>query len=333
MILYFAAFTDRGETLANTLAGSLGGQVIRCGSGKTSLQDFTREAFSQAEGIIFVGAVGIAVRAIAPHIRHKTLDPAVVVVDEGGQYAIPILSGHLGGANELSGRIAALIDAIPVITTATDIRGVFSVDAWARKQGCRVVRPQLIRKISGALLQGGSMTMMSEFPISGPCPEGVLMTEDSPMPDAALTIHRQGEDTLCLVPPVVCLGIGCKAGISSAAIERLYGQVLEELQLLPEAVYAVATIDRKAREPGLLSFCEAHGLSLVTFTAEELNAIPGQFTESAFVHATVGTGNVCERSAICLTGGNLILEKTALEGVTMAAAVKPFWPDWSWNNE
>ena len=97
------------------------------------------------DALIFVGAVGIAVRAIAPHCRNKAVDPAVVVLDECGHFAVPILSGHLGGANDLARALAAVCGAVPVITTATDANGVFAVDAWARHQNCAVLEPGRIK--------------------------------------------------------------------------------------------------------------------------------------------------------------------------------------------
>ena len=150
----YAAFTETGLALAETLARALPGPVTRCGHGGPSLAEWTAAAFAQNEALIFVGAVGIAVRAIAPLCRSKASDPAVVVVDECGRFAVPLLSGHLGGANDLARAIAALCGAVPVITTATDAHGLFAVDEWARHQNCRVLEPERIKTVSGKLLAG-----------------------------------------------------------------------------------------------------------------------------------------------------------------------------------
>lgn len=120
----YLAFTETGLALAKRLADSLPGSVVRCGQNGISLAEWTSSQFVQSDALIFVGAVGIAVRAIAPHCRSKTTDPAVVVVDECGRFAVPILSGHLGGANDLARAIAAVCGAVPVITTATDAHGI-----------------------------------------------------------------------------------------------------------------------------------------------------------------------------------------------------------------
>ena len=130
MTCAYLAFTDTGLALAKRLAAALPGSVARCGQDGTSLAEWTGVQFVQSDALIFVGAAGIAVRAIAPHCKSKTTDPAVVVVDECGRFAVPILSGHLGGANDLARTIAAVCGAVPVITTATDAHGIFAVDEW-----------------------------------------------------------------------------------------------------------------------------------------------------------------------------------------------------------
>ena len=141
----YLAFTARGEALARRLAEALPGSVSRCG-GEVTLKGWTAEHFAQNEALIFVGAVGIAVRAIAPHCRSKAADPAVVAVDEGGNFAVPLLSGHLGGANALARALAKACGAVPVITTATDVNGLFAVDLWAKAQNCAVLEPERIKR-------------------------------------------------------------------------------------------------------------------------------------------------------------------------------------------
>ena len=135
MTCAYIAFTVRGLALAQQLAAACPGSVARGGADGVRLTDWTAAQFAQSDALIFVGAAGIAVRAIAPHCRSKAADPAVVVLDEGGQFAIPLLSGHLGGANELAQRLAAVCHAVPVITTATDGRGVFCAEHHFAPQG------------------------------------------------------------------------------------------------------------------------------------------------------------------------------------------------------
>ena len=168
----YLAFTAKGEALARRLAEALPGSVSRCG-GDVTLKGWTAEHFAQDEALIFVGAVGIAVRAIAPHCRSKAADPAVVVVDEGGNFAVPLLSGHLGGANALARALAKACGAVPVITTATDVNGLFAVDLWAKAQNCAVLEPERIKRVSGALLAGQTVRYWSPWPVAGETPAGV----------------------------------------------------------------------------------------------------------------------------------------------------------------
>lgn len=171
-MIQIISFTDKGQRLAEKIADILDGQAVRCGA-EHPLSEWTRSFFTKGNALVYVGAAGIAVRAIAPFVKDKATDPAVIVVDETGKFVIPILSGHLGGANVLASRIADEIGAEAVITTATDRNNVFSVDDWARAQSMRVENVPLIKKISSCILSGGTIRVESKFPIAGDVPEHV----------------------------------------------------------------------------------------------------------------------------------------------------------------
>ncbi len=330
MTVELLAFTDRGEALARRLAEALPGEAARCGA-PLPLAAWTARAFGRAGGLVFVGAAGIAVRAIAPHLKSKTTDPAVVVVDEAGRFAVPVLSGHLGGANELARRIAALTGGTPVLTTSTDVNGVFAVDLWAKCQRCAVLDPGRIKTVSAKLLGGGSVTVQSDWPVAGEPPPGVSLTADGPA-DVTLTLRPAGRAGLRLVPRLAALGVGCRRGTSRQALDAALDALLAQSGVSGEALCQVCTIDLKENEPGLLEFCAARGLPLRTFTAAQLAALPGNFTPSAFVQRVTGVDNVCERAAVLGSGGELALPKAAGSGVTMALALAPFAPDWRWND-
>ena len=202
MRLAIAAFTDRGEALSKRI----GKNVTRIG-GNVSLADWTAARFADSDALLFVGAAGIAVRAIAPHVKSKATDPAVLVADETGRFVIPILSGHLGGANALAEEIAAKLQATAVITTATDLRGVFAVDLWAKAQGMTVLQPERIRRVSAKLLAGESAAIDCPWPIEGTPPEGVRLGSDA---DVIVSVRQQAGDALQLVPRCLTLGVGCR---------------------------------------------------------------------------------------------------------------------------
>ena len=331
MKLAYLSFTEKGRQLAGRLAAALGGTAQRCGA-SCSLEAWTAAHFSQSDGLVYVGAAGIAVRAIAPHLKSKTTDPAVVVVDECARYAIPILSGHLGGANDLARAIGRVCGALPVLTTATDVNGVFAVDEWAKRQNCLVLNPERIKTVSAKLLAGGTITVQSSWPIAGQPPRNVCQTEDRGA-DVLLDIHPGTGEKLHLVPRIAVLGVGCKKNVSFQILETALATFLDRTGVCEQAVSAVASIDLKKEEPGLLDFCAAHGWPLKTYPAEQLREVEGQFTPSAFVKGVTGVDNVCERSAVLASGGTLCQGKTARDGITMALALAPYQPNWRWQDE
>jgi len=318
------AFTDKGMELTKMLAASLGGEAERARDG--GLAAWTEEHFPKNAALVYVGAVGIAVRAIAPRIRNKAEDPAVVCVDETGRWAVPILSGHLGGANELAERIAALTGGEAVVTTATDVNGLFAVDLWAKKQGMAVLQRERIKAVSAKLLRGETVTIESGSPIRGEPPAGVLAGADG---DVLVSYRRAETAALQLVPRVLTLGVGCRRGTEEAQLEEVFAAFCAERGIVPQAIKAAASIDLKADEDGLLRFCEAHGWPIRFYTADELSAAPGKFSASAFVEKRVGVDNVCERAAV-LPEKELIEKKYAHAGVTFALAERPTQFDWSW---
>ena len=328
MTIRLLAFTDTGFALACRLAEELGGRASRCGE-NDSLAAWTAEGFSCADALVYVGAAGIAVRAAAPHLRSKASDPAVVVVDEGGRWAVPILSGHLGGANALARRIAAVLGGQAVITTATDCRGIFPVDLWAKAQNCAVLEPERIKDVSSRLLAGETVEFECGWPVEGTPPPGLVPGEGSGF---SVSVFRKQDSRLHLVPRIVSLGVGCRRGTGREQIEAAFAAAAAAFSFCPESVVRVCTIRRKGDEPGLLAFCAARGWPLCTYSAEELAEAPGDFSGSAFVEQTVGVDNVCERAAVLGSGGTLLIPKQAGGGVTLAAAAAPYCPDWRWED-
>ena len=343
------AFTERGYVLAERTARALSDcaqtgeddpgwdvSVSRgFGEGKADLRAWTALAWEASDALLFVGAAGIAVRAIAPHVASKATDSAVVVIDEAGRFAVPLLSGHLGGANELAQTVARAAGAIPVITTATDVRGVWAVDTWARCAGLPVSNPEAIKRVSARLLSGGRVALYSDMPISGQPPEGVDIASDRARADIVVSPFaganagasvRASETTgevvpagepLCLVVPCIVAGIGCRRGACAEVIGEAFLLACGQAGISPSAVREAATIDVKAHEEGLLAFCRARNIPLATYSAEELSQVEGSVSPSDFVRATVGVDNVCERAALA-DGGKLIFPKLAHGGVTVA---------------
>ncbi len=293
-----ACFSNDGMELATQLKM---GEVTRIGEETgITLDAWTKEHFDSCEGLIFVGACGIAVRAIAPYIVSKTSDPAVVVLDDQGDFVISLLSGHMGGANDLASMISSRCGAVPVITTATDRKGTFAVDQWAKREGIGIVNPEAIKEISSAILEGQEV------------------------------IVSAGSHKLQLVPKQYVLGIGCKKNASPEAMIEAYQEFTKKYAVMDASIGSIATIDIKKDEMAIRILSKRLGVPVVTFSAEELNAMEGDFTPSEFVKEVTGVDNVCERAAVRMAGGTLMVKKEVYDGITMALARNKRLEQWSW---
>lgn len=328
-MIALVAFTRRGAALGQDLAAALGGQLYTSARLSSELDlppvenlgAWAGARFADCEAIIFISAAGIAVRAIAPHVRDKFTDPAVVSVDEAGRFAVPLLSGHVGGANALAKRIAALTGGQAVLSTATDVNGRFAVDVWAQLQNLVLVERAAAKAVSAAILEGTPVGFRSRYPVAGPLPEGLtggaaeigILVDDT-------AGEKPYETTLHLIPRAVTLGLGCRRGTSREALEANISEVLEAHHLPWTAVTALASIDLKSDEPGLLALAEAHHLQTHFYPAAELAQEPGDFPASDLVRRVTGVDNVCQRAAQ-RAGGRVFLPKTAGGGVTVAAAM------------
>lgn len=295
------------------------------------LSQWTGKMFAEKRAMIFVSATGIAVRAIAPWIRDKMTDPPVVTVDEGAQFVIPLLSGHVGGANELARHIADWLEAVPVITTATDVNGKFAVDLFASAYHMTIIDRKEAKNISAAVLEGKQIGVFSDLPIKKLpdgfvmdrwCEENICITVKDP------SFPEKKASYLRLVPRAVVLGVGCRRGTDPEFMKEKVFALLKEHGIDPAAVKAIASVDVKQDEPAVLGLkqvfdgeCLHQPCEQRFYTPEQLNQVPGDFKESDFVKKQIGVGNVCERSA-CAAGGKLLVEKQAGDGITLAAALE-----------
>ncbi len=335
--IVLAAFTRAGAELAVKLAEFLGGRafVKNISNSPSGVEDDKKDIISGAElmsgssgqwagewfnksrAIIFVCACGIAVRAIAPYVKSKLEDPAVIVLDEKGRFVIPVLSGHVGGANDLARKIADFTGGVAVVTTATDVNGLVAVDEWAVKNNCNIENPKLIKNVSGAVLENLKI--------------GVAVTEQN--------ISAPWPVTLFLRPKNLVLGAGCKKNMDFESFESAALKFLDDAGVSALSLKAIASIDLKANEDALIKFADKYKIEFLTFSADELKAVNGDFASSERVLAVTGVDNVCERSAALAAlkfsrsqfGGEgdklnnyvLMRGKTKFTGITLALARIP----------
>ena len=294
---------------------------------------------------VFIGAAGIAVRYIAPWVKDKYTDSPVLVIDEKGQYVIPLLSGHVGGAAALADEVADMIGAVSVHTTATDVQGKFAVDVFARKNGLIITDREAVKKISAGLLNGEKAALYiedSSVSITGTPPEEVVLCEsleeteqysyqimiagssEQPVQDRKNEVQKPEREgcTLVLLSRNIAAGIGCRKGIEEAALEKGFLEILAANGLDIRQVKSIASIDLKKNEQALLYLCEKYHIPFEIYTAEELSSVSGVTAASDFVKKITGVDNVCERAArLSCVSGSLIQGKCIREGVT-AALVK-----------
>lgn len=295
------------------------------------LNQQVKECFTKGNALVFIGACGIAVRSIAPYLKDKTSDPCVVVLDEQGQYAISLLSGHLGGGNDFTTKTAKLIHATPIITTATDLNHTFSVDNFAKKNQLELSDMTLAKEISSLLLQNKKVGFDSKYAISESIPKGLItlseMNNDiSTGISITYTIPKNApfRKTLYLIPKQVILGIGCKKNTSCKKIEHLVFKTLDQYHIPLSALHSISSIDLKNEEAGLLEFCEIYHLPFTTYSSTQLQQVQGSFSSSAFVKEITGVDNICERAALLSAKTHqLCFPKTAEQGVTVAGALLP----------
>lgn len=358
--------------------------------------------FEQVDAIVFVTASGIAVRSVAEHLTHKSKDPAIVCMDECGKHVISLVSGHAGGANALTQMLADVMWATPVITTATDVEGRFSIDEYAREHNLVVTDWAKAKAISAEVLATGAKPVWvdeaevlqeeekraceirkeqkstgidvgkiendgrknevdgcenridgcenevdgcknrvdgSENKVDG-CGNRINVKRLQIGSHQVIITPKDGSvdvQTLQLIPRCIVAGVGCKKGTPVDKIEHAVQDAFAKAGLRMEALCAVASINLKKEEAGLLEFCETRNVPFETYAAEELQAVPGTYSASEFVSGVTGVDNVCERSAVKYASehgmkqdqpllgrqakhGELLLRKQAYGGVTVALA-------------
>jgi len=290
-----------------------------------SVSDWTEQSFKECDALVFIGAIGIAVRYIAPFIKVKSEDPAVVGMDEHGHWAVALLAGHIGGANALTARIADRLGSEPIITTATDLNGKFSVDTFATVNGLRIMGLKIAQEVSVRVLDGRFVGFVSEIPVKGDLPAG-LTQADSGEFGVSISTDPAKEPfgtTMRLIPTDTVLGIGCRRDTDPDKLREFVLGILREDGIDPARVAAVCSIDLKKDEAAILELSRYIGAPARFYTSEELLAVEGEFTESDFVKSVTSVDCVCERSALRPYGGELIRKKTARDGMTLAICRRP----------
>lgn len=313
------SFTRYGDKLAESIKKDLPEEVDVFD--KSSYQDVLPRIFKEYDAIVFISSTGIAVRLAAPFLISKTEDPAIVVIDDTAKFAISLVSGHLGGANELAKTLADVLNCQPVITTASDNRGIEAVDLFAKRHQLVIEDMQSVKNITAMMVDGKRIGFYSPYPekinytnLVRNHPEGCIFVDSAEKIDCSVPY--------CLLrPKVLYVGIGCRQGKSSDEILAAVHQVFRINNLSLKSIDSLATIELKKDEPGIKQACKVLGCQLTIFPVEQILTIEQHFEQSDFVRETTGVGAVSEPCAV-LSGGNLIVKKQMIDGITIAVAKK-----------
>lgn len=336
--------TDEGGRLAHKLAAAHPGDIYNKENFKENLQ----AGFGRYDSLICIMATGIVVRILAPLIVHKTSDPAVVVLDQKGKYAISLLSGHLGGANDLAREMAAISGGEAVITTATDVAGELSFDTFAKKHDMAIENIGQLKHISGALLSGKKVNVFTDKNAAKLYPElakeqkrGMIAilplseffktyTIESNIPsvviDERLFVSNstvpQAAPVLYLRPRTICAGIGCKRNMEQKPIEEALLQTLKEEGIHPLSLKCIATIPLKSDEPGIIGTAANLNVPLQIIPTEEIENLDINqlgIQTSEFVASQTGVLSVSTACSYLASGkGTILRDKAKHKGITIA---------------
>jgi cobalt-precorrin 5A hydrolase len=322
-------FSDRGSDVATKIQKRImdtnSVSIFRCPP--KGLFKITKDLWNDYKSIIFISSTGIAVRAIAPNIVSKLSDPAVLVIDERENYVISLLSGHYGGANALTSKIAKLLNSKPVITTATDVNDIFAFDSFANLNSLKIKNSENIKTIARVMLDKKEgklkedIIVHSSYEIEGTIPEYLALSSLPKSCDVLIGFKKYESNSLYLIPTNLVLGIGCRKGTSYEEIESAFIEFIKKNEIFEDAIATISSIDLKKDEEGILEFSRLRKIPFYTYSSNELKEIETP-SNSNFVKQTTGVGCVCEAAAKyhsnTLGKSNLIIKKTVINHITFA---------------
>lgn len=325
--IYIVSFTQKGAELSLKLQNIFPDAKLyskypaeNINMLEKDIKSFTADIFSESKAVIFISAIGIAVRAVAPLIVSKNKDAAVIVLDDTGKYVIPVLSGHIGGANEMALKIAEYINAEPVITTATDRNNKFAVDVWAEKNNLYIDDISMIKEVSSRLLHNEKVGFISDYEVKGTLPEGVIsdVQQECGIVIADKIDIQPFPYTMQLIPKEYVLGIGARKGAEYRYLKDFVEKVLKENNIDKRKIFSIASIDIKKDEKAINMLAKELNVPFIAYSSDELANVQGDFTSSNFVKSVTGVDNVCERAVKCFTGSEIIVQKLCENGFTLS---------------
>lgn len=325
------SFTDKGKLL--------GEKLEKINSDKYIIQHYENKkveggiklllcnVWNKYDGFIFISSTGIAIRMINPYIKDKTKDPAVVVIDDTGRFSISLLSGHIGGANFLAEDIGEFLGSIPVVTTATDNRGIEAIDIFAKRNNYYMEDMKTVRTITSLMVNEKKIGLYTEDDKIIDYPniirvkdlsnidekiEGLIVVSSENLKNINMAIP-----TTKLIPRNLNIGIGCRKGVEGEKIIKAIEEAFYYANLSTKGIKAIGTIDFKKNEQGIIHGAKHLNCPMKIFTMEEIKEVEDRFQKSQFVKDTIGVYSVSEPSAYLL-GGKIIWKKSKHNGITIS---------------
>ena len=333
MKVAIVSVSDKGKKLAVTIKEKMDNDstIIKADVFHKNVKKYLKIAFYEYDAIIAVMASGILIRSIAPYIESKTSDPAVLNIDDNGNFVISTLSGHLGGANSLTNKIAALIGATPVITTSSDINNRLGIDVLARDLYLSIDRPKEILFFNKAIIEGHEITLTSkskkeyliEYLKNNTLEIDVCFNYSEDLDEDEIRVSLDNHE-LTLKERKMVVGIGCRRGKECEKIYEGLKKSFSDLNIDKSRVNQFASAEIKKDEKGILELSEKLNVPVNFVELEKLKLFDSNDVQkSEFVKSKFGIYGVCEPSALIMAGfdSKLIYKKTSFDGVTIAVAI------------
>jgi len=293
-----------------------------------NFKEIVNDIFSRFDFLIFIMSTGIVVRMIAPLLKSKVSDPGIIVIDENGNNVISLLSGHLGGANEMTIEISKFLGSNPVITTASDVKGKIAVDVFAKKNNLFIKSMKDAKKIASIMVNDGKIIFKADesvkFKENFTTKNKYLFDEAISAEGYVLITNRTVLDldmpSLVLIPKNIVLGIGCRRGISFEKLKLSVEKVFEEFNLDCRSLKHIATVDIKRDEEGIKKLSEFLETPLRIVDRNDIRKVENNYEISEFVKKQIGVGAVCEPCAELSSNepGRFLLRKKSYDGITIA---------------
>jgi cobalt-precorrin 5A hydrolase len=315
------ACTGGGRILGRTIAEQLpDSQLLDV---QDSVTATLRERWQSCDALVCIMASGIVVRTLAPLLKDKRNDPAVLVLDEKGQNVISLLSGHLGGGNALAHQVAAITGGRAVITTASDTLGLVALDLWAAAQKLRCAGQHILNRAAAMLVNRGSLAVYSDTGVDE-LPPGLYAVHTEQEADLLITHRAVTTEKAVLHPASLVVGVGCNRNTPVDEFEEALQELFRDLGFSPLAIRNLASIDAKNDEEGLLLFAGKNGWPIDFFSSLQINTVSGTTVSEAAVKA-VGAIGVAEPTALfSAQTSTLLSRKKKWQNITMAVAQAPF---------